>query len=138
MVATLAGMEILSSRSLLRPRDKARTLDFYERVLELPIYREFGSPASRGVVFFVGGGFLEVSGESGEPTSDATQLWLQVRDLDAAQRRLVEHDVPIEEGPVTKPWGLHEMRARDPDGRLLIFVEVPAEHPLRRDPRSRL
>lgn len=134
----LAGMEIVSSRSLLRPRDRSRTLDFYERVLELPIYREFGSHAARGVVFFLGGGFLEVSGEADEPSSDATQLWLQVRDLDAAHQHLVAHEVVVEEGPVTKPWGLYEMRVRDPDGRLLVFVEVPEEHPLRRDSRSRL
>lgn len=129
-------MEVLSSRILVRPRDHARTLDFYRHVLALPVYREFGPEEARGVVFFLGGGFLEVSGHADADATDATQLWLQVRDLEATHRYLGVHDVPIEQAPTVKPWGLHEMRARDPDGRLLVFVEVPADHPLRRDPRS--
>ena len=128
-------MEILSSRILLRPRDHARTLDFYERVLALPIYREFGPDDARGVVFFAGGGLLEVSGRVDDAATDATQLWLQVRDLEATHAHLREHAVPIDEAPRQKPWGLHELRARDPDGRLLVFVEVPPDHPLRRDLR---
>ncbi|HKK52600.1 MAG TPA: VOC family protein, partial [Myxococcota bacterium] len=35
-----------------------------------------------------------------------------------------------------KPWGLVELRAEDPDGLRLVFVEVPPDHPLRRDQRS--
>jgi hypothetical protein len=35
-----------------------------------------------------------------------------------------------------EPWGLHEMHVTDPDGILLIFVEVPSTHPLRRDVRN--
>lgn len=129
-------MEILQSRILVRPRDRERTLEFYERVLELPVYREFGGEAHRGVVFFLGGGFLEVSGRAEAEGTDATQLWLQVRDLEAVHRKLAERGVTIEEAPTRMPWGLDEMRARDPDGRLLVLVEVPADHPLRRDPRS--
>jgi lactoylglutathione lyase len=33
-------------------------------------------------------------------------------------------------------WGLHEMHVTDPDGTTLIFVQIPAEHPLRRDARA--
>jgi catechol 2,3-dioxygenase-like lactoylglutathione lyase family enzyme len=128
-------MEILSSRILLRPRDHAATRRFYREVLALPVYREFGADPG-GVVFFLGGGFLEITGEAGAAGTDATQIWLQVRDVEAAAARLRGRGVALEEEPVDKPWGLREMRARDPDGRLLIFVEVPADHPLRRDPRS--
>ena len=38
--------------------------------------------------------------------------------------------------PVTEPWGLVEMWIEDPDGIRIVLVEVPAAHPLRRDPRS--
>src|SRR6266545_3560010 len=34
-----------------------------------------------------------------------------------------------------EPWGLVEMWIEDPDGVPIVFVEVPADHPLRRDPR---
>lgn len=128
-------MEILQSRVLLRPRDLGRSRDFYGRLLGLPVYREFGAGASRGIVFFLGGGFLEVSGAGAAPASDHTQLWLQVRDLDEVHRQLVAAGVPLDEGPTLKPWGLREMRARDPDRLCLVFVEVPGAHPLRYDPR---
>ncbi len=125
-------MEILSSRILLRPRDLERSLAFYESTLGLPVYREWGEGRSRGVVFFAGGGLLEVSGSSPEPPSDAVRLFLQVRDLRAVREHLAANGVEIEEEPEVKPWGLFEMVARDPDGLALVFVEVPPHHPLRR------
>src|SRR5262245_18082295 len=63
------GMDILSSRILLRPTDLDRSLQFYRDVLGLAIYREFGSPTHPGVVFFLGSGFLEVSGRGAKPPS---------------------------------------------------------------------
>ena len=53
-------MEILAARVLVRPVDPARTLSFYRDVLELAVYREFPG----GTVFFLGGGYLEVSGQA--------------------------------------------------------------------------
>jgi catechol 2,3-dioxygenase-like lactoylglutathione lyase family enzyme len=123
-------MEILSSRVLLRPHELERSLRFYEDTLGLAVYREWGEGKTRGVVFFLGGGLLEVS--STEPPSDAVRLFLQARDLHAIRERLGERGVPIEEEPEVKPWGLFEMVARDPDGLALVFAEVPPEHPLRR------
>ncbi|HWE14369.1 MAG TPA: VOC family protein [Solirubrobacteraceae bacterium] len=125
-------MEILSSRILLRPSDLERSLAFYEQTLGLAVYREWGSGSNRGVVFFLGGGLLEVSGSTVDTPSDAVRLFLQVRDLRTAFRRLTERGVVIEQQPEVKPWGLFEMTARDPDGLALVFVEVPPEHPLRR------
>ena len=125
-------MEILSSRVLLRPQDLERSLRFYEDTLDLAVYREWGKGKTRGVVFFLGGGLLEVSSTSTEPSSDAVRLFLQVRDVHAVRERLAERGVPIEEEPEAKPWGLFEMVTRDPDGLALVLVEVPPEHPLRR------
>ena len=125
-------MEILSSRVLLRPQDLERSLRFYEDTLDLAVYREWGKGKTRGGVVFLGGGLLEVSSTSPEPSSDAVRLFLQVRDLHAVRERLAERDVPIEEEPEVKPWGLFEMIAHDPDGLALVLVEVPPEHPLRR------
>lgn len=121
-------MEILSSRVLLRPADHGTTLAFYRDVLGLAIAREFPG----GTVFFAGNGFVEVSGarEPGERTGVA--LWLQVRDLDAAARELAAHVV---REPRTEPWGLREMWLVDPDGVRIVVVEVPPDHPIRRDVR---
>jgi catechol 2,3-dioxygenase-like lactoylglutathione lyase family enzyme len=129
-------MEVLSSRILLRPADLGRSQRFYRDVLGLAVYREFGSPADPGVVFFLGPGFLEVSGRPAGEAGDSMRLWLQVRDINAEHQRLAAAGARIAREPVTEPWGLTEMWIEDPDGVQIVLVEVPADHPLRRDPRS--
>ena len=129
-------MEILSSRILLRPVDPDRSRRFYRDVLGLAIYREFGSPADPGVVFFLGQGLLEVSGQAAGSAGDVVMIWIQVRDVRAEHARLAAAGVPVIREPATEPWGLIEMWIEDPDGVRIVLVEVPAGHPLRRDPRS--
>jgi catechol 2,3-dioxygenase-like lactoylglutathione lyase family enzyme len=136
-------MEVLSSRILLRPADLGRSRRFYRDVLGLAIYREFGSPVDPGVVFFLGSGFLEVSGRATGPSGRATgpsgpsvMIWLQVRDVRAEHGRLAAAGVRILREPAEEPWGLTEMWIQDPDGVRIVLVEVPAGHPLRRDVRS--
>lgn len=129
-------MEVLSSRILLRPADLGRSRHFYRDVLRLAVYREFGSPADPGMVFFLGSGFLEVSGQSAGPAGQSVMLWLQVRDVSAEHERLAAAGARILREPVTEPWGLTEMWIEDPDGVQIVLVEVPAGHPLRSDPRS--
>jgi catechol 2,3-dioxygenase-like lactoylglutathione lyase family enzyme len=124
-------MEVLSSRVLLRPADFERSAGFYRETLGLHVFREWRG----GIVFFLGGGFLELSGRAGPAVDDKLSLWLQVRDVDAVHAALVvstSGSVEVVEAPVDEPWGLREMRIRDPDGVLLVLVEVPPEHPLRR------
>ena len=125
-------MEVLSSRVLLRPADLERSLSFYGEALGLAVYREFGSGPDRGVVFFLGGGFLEVSGRSAGPAGPHHQVWLQVRDLDAAHTDLSERGVTVLRPPADEPWGLREMWVADPDGVRIAVVQVPEDHPLRR------
>jgi catechol 2,3-dioxygenase-like lactoylglutathione lyase family enzyme len=129
------GVEVLSSRILLRPADLARSRHFYRDVLGLAVYREFGPPGDPGVVFFLGAGFLEVSGRSAGPPGRSIEIWLQVRDVNAEYQRLAGAGVRVLREPVTEPWGLTEMWIADPDGVRIALVEVPADHPLRRDPR---
>jgi uncharacterized glyoxalase superfamily protein PhnB len=92
------------------------------------VFREWAS----GTVFFLGGGFLELSRSAGRVTDDKLSLWLQVRDVAAEFARLAGAGVDVVEAPVDEPWGLREARLRDPDGLLLVLVEVLADHPLRR------
>ena len=61
-----------------------------------------------GVVFFAGQSLIELAGRGVQIAREARQ----------------------------EPWGLHEMHVTDPDGVTLIFVQVPANHPLRRDTRA--
>ena len=81
-------MEILASRFLLHPRDYDRSVAFYRDTLGLHPMREFGRSAGRGIVFFLGGGFLELTGGGDAAPSAATELWLQVRDVAALERSL--------------------------------------------------
>jgi predicted enzyme related to lactoylglutathione lyase len=128
-------MDILSSRILLHPTDLSRTRHFYRAVLGLAVYREFGDPENPATVFYCGGGFVEVSGGGTAGPPSGIALWLQVRDLAAEHQRLGAAGVPILRAPTLEPWGLLEMWITDPDGVRIVLVEVPENHPLRRDQR---
>lgn len=119
------------SRMILRPRDHARTVAFYRDTLGLAVYREFPG----GTVFFLGNGLLEVSGSGETGPGPDVVLWLQVRDIEDTARVLAERGVAIEREPKREPWGLVEMWLRDPDGLRIVIVEVPSDHPIRRDQR---
>jgi catechol 2,3-dioxygenase-like lactoylglutathione lyase family enzyme len=127
-------VDVLSSRVLLRAADPLRSQAFYRDVLGLAVYREFGPPDHPGVVFFLGNGLLEVSGPGDEPPRGMA-LWMQVRDAAAEHERLRAAGVPVLREPRTEPWGLVEAWVADPDGVRIALVEVPADHPLRRDQR---
>jgi len=127
------GVEVLSSRILHRPSDFDAGRAWYRDVLGLRVYREYGTGGRvTGVVFFLGGGFLElVSGGSPVPGTGAA-LWLQVPDVDAEHARLADAGVDVLSGPVDEPWGLRECWVADPDGVRIALIEVPDAHPLRR------
>ncbi|MFI5508893.1 VOC family protein [Mycobacterium sp. NPDC051804] len=123
-------MEILASRMLIRPADYERSLTFYRDEIGLAIARDYGA----GTVFYAGQSLIEIAGH-GTPTAGGT-MWLQVRDIYATEQELAGRGVPIDREARQEPWGLHEMHVTDPDGVLLIFVQVPENHPLRRDNRK--
>ena len=129
-------VEVLSSRILLRPANLDRSRRFYRDVLGLAIYREFGAPDDPGVVFFLGPGLLEVSGRAAGPAGGSLMIWLQVRAVHAEHDRLAAAGVRVLREPMTEPWGLIEMWIEDPDAVRIVLVEIPDDHPLRRDPRS--
>ncbi|MER6151931.1 VOC family protein [Streptomyces hirsutus] len=130
-------VHVLGSRILLRPTDPERSRVFYGEQLGLAVYREFATGPERGTVYFLGGGFLELSGRSDSPAGaadPATRLWLQVADVAAAHEELKDKGVEIVRPPVKEPWGLIEMWIADPDGTPIVLVEIPADHPLRYRP----
>ena len=128
-------MEILASRMLLRPADYRRSVDFYRDGIGLAIAREYGA----GTVFYAGQSLIEIAGH-GAPLAGTAPfpgaLWLQVRDVYATEYELASRGVDIAREARREPWGLDEMQVTDPDGVTLIFVQVPEDHPLRRDTRG--
>ncbi len=124
-------MEVLSSRLLYRSSDFDVLRRFYEETVGLHAYREYGRSAEvLGVVFFLGGGFLEITRAS--TSSSSITLWLQVRDARAEEKRLRTAGVEVAKAVEMMPWGLIESWIRDPEGNELRLVEVPGDHPIRR------
>lgn len=121
---------------LLRPRDLDAAVTFYEQRLGLVRYREWGDTPHRGIVYFLGGGYLELTetptDQPRPPEPSGVRLWLQVGDVEAACAALAAAGVTIEAGPERQPWGLIEAVIRDPDGLEVVLVETPLDHPLRR------
>jgi predicted enzyme related to lactoylglutathione lyase len=141
----LTTMDVLTSRTIIHPSDLERSLAFYGGMLNLPVAREFGEGSGRGVVFFAGGGLIEVVpgrdadpllGSAEQPLQGPITLWLQVRSMDATVDELVGRGIDLVRPPVREPWGLIEAWISDPDGLAIHLVEVPEDHPLRRDQRD--
>ena len=130
-------MDVLSSRILLHPADLGRSRQFYREVLGLAVYREFGPQADPSMVFFLGGGLLAIAGPAASPPpGHSVQIWPQVRDVRGEYQRLNAAGARVLREPAVEPWGLTEMWIEDPDGVSIVLVEIPADHPLRRDSRS--
>jgi predicted enzyme related to lactoylglutathione lyase len=124
-------MEVLSSRVLYRSGDFDALRRFYEQTVGLHVYREYGpSEEVLGVVFFLGGGFLEITRASA--SSSPFTLWVQVRNVRAEQHRLRTAGVEVVKEAQQMPWGLIECWIHDPEGNQLRLVEVPEDHPIRR------
>ena len=124
-------MDVLASRFILYPADYEESLRFYRDVLGLAVFREYPG----GTVFFAGGGLIELAGHGqagSAATGHAFAVFLQVRDVYAVERDLRASGVEIEREAKQEPWGLHELRIRDPQGTLLILAHVPEDHPQRR------
>jgi Glyoxalase/Bleomycin resistance protein/Dioxygenase superfamily len=62
-------------------------------------------------------------------------IWIPVRDVHGEHARPAADGVPVVREPAVESWGLIEMHIEDPDGVRIVLAEVPAGHPVRRDPR---
>lgn len=129
-------MDVLSSRVILRPVDLLETQKFYREVLQLAVAREFGDSKRPGLVFFLGNGLLEVSGQRDPGTDSTLVLWLQVREVQAQLELLADRGATVTREARKEPWGLLEGWIQDPDGTRIVLVQVPDEHPIRRDLRQ--
>ncbi len=137
-------MDVLTSRTIIHPSDLDRSLEFYGTALGLAVARQFGEGRGRGVVFFAGNGLIEVvSGRSATssgareraPAAGPLALWLQVRSVESTLAELAGRGVVAVRPAQLEPWGLIEAWIDDPDGLRIHLVEVPPDHPLRRDTR---
>jgi lactoylglutathione lyase len=106
--------------------DLAATRAFYERAFEAsPIFQDDNS-----AVFDLGNTLLNVLDVAAAPELVAPlsvggagggprfQLTLEVDDVDAAARRLVDLGVDLLNGPLDRPWGVRTAAFADPAGHV--------------------
>ncbi len=103
--STVDDVEILAGRVLLRPVDMTRSLAFYRDVLGLAIAREFPG----GTVFFLGGGYLEVSGQATASKAKGTA---------ASQQASADQE---QTGPGGSP---SDVEPDEPDEQVRLWIQV--------------
>jgi catechol 2,3-dioxygenase-like lactoylglutathione lyase family enzyme len=102
-------------------RDFARTVDFYDRMLELRPIDRWDRDESKGARFSAGSGaVLEIHGAPGAGIDEQTRvagvfLGLKVDDVDGWYRRLRAQGIDCTE-PVDEWWGGRVVYFFDPNG----------------------
>lgn len=86
-------------------------------------------------VLFEEPGYLRVGGERGfhigmeedlNTGSNGIEIVVEVRDVDEAWQRLVDHGIEFEGPPADMPWGARHAWLRDPSGyRLSLYSTAP-------------
>lgn len=62
--------------------------------------------------------------EAGKRLSGPIRFALRVPDLKAAMERLLAHGATLVHPPVVTPWGDHNVRLQDPDGRQITLFQA--------------
>lgn len=100
--------------------DLAAAKAFYGDILGMKVVMDHGwivtFAAEAGTVPQIS---IATEGGSGTAVPD---LSVEVDDLDAVHRRVVQAGLAVEHGPVTEPWGVRRFYLRDPFGRLLNIL----------------
>lgn len=115
--------------------DPSAAARFYRDVLGLDVLMDMGWIATYGSkqTMTVQVSFMSEGG-SGTPVPE---LSIEVDDLDEALRRVEQHGIAIEYGPVLEPWGVRRFFVRDPFGKLVNVLAHAAEPPTQTRARKR-
>ena len=102
--------------------DVRRAADYYRDKLGFDVTFYEADPdhyayASRGAVHLH---FARISGTAPRPHK-IFAAYVYVDDVDALHGELVERGAEIIQAPMEQPYGLRELRVRDPDGYVLAF-----------------
>ena len=93
---------------------------FYGEVLGLDVLMNHGWIVTYGnsarMTVQIG---IASEGGSGTPVPD---LSIEVDDVDAALKRMLEAGFAVEYGPADEPWGVRRFFVRDPFGRLVNIL----------------
>lgn len=124
-------------RPVLCVDDVPRSLAYYVDVLGFRLglawsdaEQRFLSPGEPLPATFAIIGLGDVQLMLAQQAQGAAGMWIHLDvdsavQLDALQRRWSERGAHIVEPPVLRPWGMYEMRVRDPDGHVLRVSAPP-------------
>ena len=117
---------IQSHATVLHVDDVARALDYYRDKLGFDARAWEVNPthygyASRDNCHLH---FAHFDGIPPNPNGDLFDVYIYVDDVDALHEELVGRGANIEQGPTEQPYGLREIRVRDPHGYVLAFGKL--------------
>lgn len=125
---------VLELRVALTTEAFDRLASFYRNGLGLEPSQVWPEDQGRALVLDMGKATLEVFNEkqaqtidqieAGRRISGQVRFALQVRDLDAAMKRLLAHGATIVHAPVITPWGDKSVRFQDPDGMQITLYQA--------------
>jgi len=110
--------------NLFYASDLAKTADFYERC-GFPVQKSADGvriKISDFTLAFVDETKTPIQNESGmKPKGLGIYTYVEVDDVDAHYKTLVEKGIAIKNPPRDWPWGKREFAAKDPDGYKVVF-----------------
>lgn len=115
-------------RVLVGTTDYEGTVGFYRDVLGFPVHEIWDDPDGRGTLLRAAGSALieviEDSPDHPARTPQGVTVSIEVPDVDARHRRLVDAGVTITEPLGDRPWGHRNVGFRDPNGLDLVLFTV--------------
>ncbi len=125
---------ILELRLALTTTDYEKLVAFYTKGLGLDPAALWTNENGNALIFEMGRGTLEIFDEQhaasidqlevGQRVSGQVRLALQVADVEAAVKRLVEKGGILIHEPVVTPWRHYNARVQSPDGLQITLFQV--------------
>lgn len=122
---------------ILACEDVARSKAFYDTAfgwevkVDLPVYVEYGVPGGSGLSLYDRSSFGANTNQVPERCPPgklvSAELYLHVRDLDEAMRRLEEAGARQLSPPAVRPWEDTAAYYADPDGHVIGVATHPVE-----------
>ena len=128
---------VLELRIALTSRDYERIVKFYSVGLGLEPAAIWNNDGGQAMMLTMGDATLELFDERqaevidglevGKRVSGQVRFALQVPDLEAALKRLLENGATLVHPPVLTPWGDYNVRVQDPDGMQVTLFQARRE-----------
>jgi uncharacterized glyoxalase superfamily protein PhnB len=125
---------VFELRVALTSSDYERLVRFYCDGLGLESAAVWNNDGGRALMLEMGNATLELFDErqaevidqleAGKRVSGQVRFALQVPDLEAAMKRLLDHGATLIHPPVQTPWGDYNVRLQDPDGMQVTLFQA--------------